>query len=155
MLPRLIFALTTLFLLAGCGQSSKPGSSAASDRAGASAVVGKIKFHQKGGSLTYEVVISNGVVTAGIQHFANPREPVANLVGGWFDAPSGRLCLLVQASKVLDEKWRSQAQHFRLDSNKKTVTLEHVLYDYGRTLDPSMMTEHVLDEVELGSGPVR
>jgi hypothetical protein len=36
------------------------------------------------------------VVTARIQHFANPREPVANLVGGWFDAPSGRLCLLIQ-----------------------------------------------------------
>lgn len=82
-----------------------------------------------------------------MQHFANPREPVANILGGWFDSQSGRLCLLIQGSKVLDEKWCSQAQHFRIDRAQKEVTLEHALYGYGLTLDPSMMTAHELDEM--------
>ncbi len=143
---RLLISLAALSFLAGCGQGPGTGSPTASDRA--SAVAGKLRFHQKGGSLTYEVTVSDGVVTAGMQHFANPQEPVANIVGGWFDSQSGRLCLLIQGGKVLDEKWRSQAQHFHVDRAKKEITLEHTLYGYGQQLDASMMTAHELDEID-------
>ena len=110
---------------------------------------GKIVFHQKAGTLTYEISVADGQITTGAQHFGDRSKPVAAIVGGWFDAANNRLTVLIQGTAVAEDKWRAQAQQFLVNPRKKTVTLEHALYHYGLDMTVSApFAAHVLDSIE-------
>ena len=109
---------------------------------------GRIVFHQKEGGVSYDVTISNGLVS-GRQFLGS--EPIAKFVGGWFDYKKGRLSLLIQGTdKDLAPEWRSQCQQFSIDLKTKEMTLEHMLYSFGETLDTAQPppTAHVLDSFD-------
>ena len=111
---------------------------------------GQLAFHQKNGRVAYNVVVTNGLVTGGCQQLLGSDEPIAKLVGGWYDHRAGRLSLLVQGTaENLDPKWVSQIQQFRVDPKTGEITLEHMLHGYGLTVaDPDLEIAHVIDSLE-------
>jgi hypothetical protein len=149
--PTLAIALLTI---ATSTPTSAPGQPRGEDRAAEAGrpdpgrFSGSLMFHQKGGRLTYQLSISGGRVTGGSQHFGDPSKPIAEIVGGWYDHRRGTLSLLIQGIDVPDDKWRAQAQHFRIDPANKKVILEHTLYGHGitATTEP-LFGEHVLDHL--------
>ncbi len=111
---------------------------------------GQIVFHQKDGPVVYNVTVTDGQVS-GYQSLTFNPAPVAKIVGGWFNFGQGKLSLLiVGTAEGIDPRWRAQAQHFRVDLPARQVTLEHMLYDYGLTVDSSAdtPTAHVLDALD-------
>lgn len=118
---------------------------------------GKIVFHQKDGPTVYDVTLTDGRVS-GHEFLGSDPEPIADIVGGWFDHQKGRLSLLIQVTaNRVDDRWRSQAQHFKVDPKTKEVTLEHMLYDYGTTLDnaqENLVTAHILDTFDVSVRPM-
>ena len=109
---------------------------------------GRIVFHQADGHITYDLAVTNGKVS-GCQRMSGADKPIAQIVGGWFDYPQGRLSVLVQCTDEMDPKWRSRAQQFEVDPEGRKVTLKSMLYDFGLTLDNSEIpTAHVLDTLD-------
>ena len=109
---------------------------------------GRIVFHQRARPLVYDLTVTNGVVT-GSQHFGEASESVATVVGGWFEFKTGKLSLLIQGSDSIDFEYRTQAQQFRVDPKSKEVTLEHMLFGDGLTLETTkLLTSHVLDSLK-------
>jgi hypothetical protein len=109
---------------------------------------GKIRFHQSGGKLTYDLTVDHGRVN-GTEHFGDADRPVAHIVGGWFDRDGETLSLLIEGSDGANERWRVQAQQFTVNPEAKTVTMEHALYGKGLTSENSKLTiDHTLDLLE-------
>ena len=109
---------------------------------------GAVVFHRSDGHIIYDLTIRNRKVN-GVQRMDDGRKPIAKVVGGWFDFETGKLDVLIQGSESVDLKWRTQAQQFHVNLSSKTVTLEHMLYGDGLTLEnSSIMTEHVLDVLD-------
>ena len=111
---------------------------------------GRILFHQEAEGVFYEVTVTKGIVTGGLQHMRNSDTPIAQIVGGWYDHNAGRLSLLIQlTSGELDSRWLSQCQQFHVDLANKQVTLDHRLHGYGLTAENSgVATTHVLDSMD-------
>ncbi len=106
---------------------------------------GKLRFHQNGGKLIYDLVIDHGRVH-GTEHFGDADHAVAHIVGGWYDREGKTLSLLIEGSDGANERWRVQAQQFTLNPEEKTLTLEHALYGKGLTSENSKLTiDHTLD----------
>lgn len=111
---------------------------------------GRILFHQEGAGIFYEVTVTKGIVTGGLQHMRDSDKPISQIVGGWYDHNVGRLVLLIQLTTgELDSQWLSQSQQFHIDLENKRVTLDHTLHGYGLTAENSAVaTGHVLDSME-------
>ncbi len=154
-LTSLIVSFLFTLLCAGPGLGQAPSENTPKPTEGtlAEPFSGRIVFHQKLGHVIYDVTVASGVVS-GHQFIDSDPKPIADIVGGWFDYKKGRLCLLIQGTaEGIDQKWRSQAQHFSIDLKAKEVTLEHMLYDYGLTADtlpdtPTPRVPHVLDSLD-------
>ena len=105
---------------------------------------GAIAFHRSDGHILYDLTVNNGQVR-GVQRMDGEKKPI----GGWIDYPTGNLSVLIQGGDNIEQKWRSQAQQFHVDLSTKTVTLEHMLYGDGLTLEHSdILTTHVLDALD-------
>ena len=111
---------------------------------------GKISFHQENTGVFYEVTVTKGIVTGGLQHMRDSDAAIAQIVGGWYDHNKGRLSLLVQLTTgELDSRWLSQCQQFHVDLANKQVMRDHMLHGYGLTAGNSgVATEHVLDSMD-------
>lgn len=107
---------------------------------------GSIRFHQKGGTLTYQVFVENGKVTSGYQSFGT-KPPFAKLVGGWYD---GRHLVVLGQFNGYDitDQYFSFSQHFRLDRGRNMFILEQALWGYKKTMDTDRLyTQHDIDEI--------
>ena len=109
---------------------------------------GHLIFHRSDGHIIYDLAIKEGKVS-GVQRMDRTEKPIAKVVGGSFDYQSGKLNVLIQGNDTIDQKWRVQLQQFHVDLPSRTVTLEHMLYGDGLTLENSdIMTAHVLDALD-------
>ncbi len=109
---------------------------------------GAMAFHDKGGSVKYDLTITNGQVS-GWQYWGDDKEPVGKIVGGWFDFDRRRLSVMIQGSDHTQAVWRSQLKQFHIDIAAKQVLLDYELYDYGQTLErPLVGKPHVLDKLD-------
>ena len=86
---------------------------------------------------------------SGWQYWRDNKEPVAKVVGGWFDFDRRRLSVLIQGADHTQAQWRSQLKQFHLDLAAKQVVCDHELYDYGCRNDQSPVGKsNVLDRLD-------
>lgn len=109
---------------------------------------GDMAFHDSAGNVRYELTITNGQVS-GSQYWRDDKEPVAKIVGGWFDFERRRLSVLIQGADHTQAQWRSQLKQFHLDIGKRQVVCDYDLYDYGRHNESlSTSAPHILDKLD-------
>ena len=109
---------------------------------------GAMAFHDPGGIVKYDLIITKGQVS-GWQYWGEDKEPVGKIVGGWFDFDRRRLSVMIQGSDHVQALWRSQLKQFHLDIAAKQVILDYELYDYGKTIEnPLVGKPHILDKLD-------
>lgn len=107
---------------------------------------GTIRIRQKNGTLYYNFVVSQGKVLSGVVAHKGRRGVLYDIVGGWYDRE--HLMLLMQArGNNLRDKWFAHAHQFR--RTEEGFFLQHTLYGYGKTEDPSQVYMcHVIDRMD-------
>lgn len=107
---------------------------------------GTIRIRQKNGTLYYNFVVSQGKVLSGVVAHKGRRGVLYDIVGGWYDRE--HLMLLMQArGNNLRDQWFAHAHQFR--RTEEGFFLEHTLYGYGKTEDPSQVYMcHVIDRMD-------
>lgn len=109
---------------------------------------GDMAFHDSVGNVRYELTITKGQVS-GNQYWRDDKEPVAKVVGGWFDWDRRRLSVLIQGADHTQAQWRSQLKQFHVDIGKRQVVCDYELYDYGRRNENSPVgPPNVLDKLD-------
>ena len=109
---------------------------------------GAMAFHDSDGNVHYELTVTNGQVS-GNQYWRDDKEPVAKIVGGWFDFERRRLSVLIQGADHTQAQWRSQIKQFHLVIGKRQVVCDYDLYDYGRHNESlSTAAPHILDKLD-------
>ncbi len=68
---------------------------------------GAMAFHDPGGSVEYDLTITNGQVS-GWQYRGDDKDSVAKIVGGGFDFDRRRLSVMIQGGDHTQAVWRSQ-----------------------------------------------
>ena len=109
---------------------------------------GRLVFHRSDGHIIYDLKIKSGKVS-GVQRMDGTERLIAKVVGGRVRFPDREAGPAHQGSDNIDLKWRVQLQQFHVSLSSKEVTLEHMLYGDGLTLENSdIMTAHVLDTLD-------
>ena len=109
---------------------------------------GEMAFHDSADNVRYNLTITDGQVS-GWQYWRDDKEPVARIVGGWFDFDRRRLSVLIQGADHTQAQWRSQLKQFHIDIKAKQVICDYELYDYGRrNLSSPVGTPNILDKLD-------